>query len=181
MQRYIILAVTAVALCPVLPARASGPVGVYAIVEKVVFEPSESAAERVQVWGAFAYAEIGGTPGSSGVSAARRGYLYFRLPDVVPGFNESVIAAVRREWADLKAVSGTGQAVAFGRWSYFGNFESGPLVLDRDPQAAESLLVRPAWQPPATAGTYRTNAGIVKLTGSSHAAVIKQLRDALQR
>ena len=33
---------------------ASGPVGIYGIVERVVFEPSEQAPERIQVWGAFA-------------------------------------------------------------------------------------------------------------------------------
>jgi hypothetical protein len=28
-----------------------------------------------------------------------------------------------KEWSDLKAVAGTGQAVAFGRWGYIGAFE----------------------------------------------------------
>jgi hypothetical protein len=168
MNRSIILTVTAVALCSALPARGSGPVGVYAIVEKVVFEPNEAAAERVQVWGAFVYVEIGGSGGSLGTSPARPGYVYFKLPDLVPGFNESVIDAVRREWRDLKAVAGTGQPVAFGRWSYFGGFEGFELV-------------RPAVLPPSAPETYRTGTGIVKLTESSHAAVIKQLRDALRR
>ena len=34
---------------------ASGPLGIYGIVEKVVFEPNEAAPERIQVWGAFTY------------------------------------------------------------------------------------------------------------------------------
>ena len=32
---------------------ASDRLGIYAIVEKVVFEPSESAPQRIQIWGAF--------------------------------------------------------------------------------------------------------------------------------
>src|SRR2546427_12470263 len=38
---------------------ASGPVGIYAIIEKVIFEPSEQAPERIQIWGAFAVVEGG--------------------------------------------------------------------------------------------------------------------------
>jgi hypothetical protein len=37
-------------------ARASDPVGVYALVEKVVLEPNEKAPERIQIWGAFSLA-----------------------------------------------------------------------------------------------------------------------------
>jgi len=32
---------------------ASGRIGFYGIVEKVVFEPNETAPERIQIWGAF--------------------------------------------------------------------------------------------------------------------------------
>ena len=32
---------------------ASGQVSIYAIVEKVVLEPNDSAPERIQIWGAF--------------------------------------------------------------------------------------------------------------------------------
>ena len=59
---------------------ASGPVGIYGIVERVVLEPNDNAPERLQVWGAFAYADGRSTSGLS-ASPARRGYLYFRLPD----------------------------------------------------------------------------------------------------
>ncbi len=53
---------------------ASGPVGIYGIVEKVVFEPNERSPERIQVWGAFAYVD-GGANSGLGVSAVKRGYL----------------------------------------------------------------------------------------------------------
>jgi hypothetical protein len=85
------------------PAAASDPVGIYAFVDKVVFEPSDAAPERVQVWGGFALAQGRGDT----YEAARRGYLYFKLR---PGQEE----VSRKEWADLKAVAGTGQIVAFG-------------------------------------------------------------------
>ena len=58
---------------------ASGPLGIYGIVEKVVFEPNEQAPERIQVWGAFAYVEGGVGQSSLTVSKPVRGYLYFRL------------------------------------------------------------------------------------------------------
>lgn len=35
---------------------ASDPAGVYAFVDKVVFEPDQKSPERVQVWGGFALA-----------------------------------------------------------------------------------------------------------------------------
>src|SRR5437899_4725364 len=38
---------------------ASGPVGIYAIIEKVIFEPNEQAPERIQIWGAFAVVDGG--------------------------------------------------------------------------------------------------------------------------
>jgi hypothetical protein len=38
-------------------ARASDPTGIYAFVDRVVFEPSDTAPERIQVWGGFALAK----------------------------------------------------------------------------------------------------------------------------
>jgi hypothetical protein len=84
---------------------ASDPVGIYAFVDKVVFEPSEAAPERIQVWGAFALAKK--APGNLEYSTPERGYVYFKLR---PG-DEDVI---KKEWADLKSVAGTRQVVAFG-------------------------------------------------------------------
>jgi hypothetical protein len=164
---------------------ASGPVGFYALIDKVVFEPSEAAAERLQVWGSFAYLEGAGLrrdpAAGGGISAARRGYLYFRVSEIA-GEQRTV---VRREWADLKAAAGTGQAVGFGRWVYIGGF--GDLRPDAASQsgiyaptggARVDLRVRPASEPVANPIDYLTNAGVVKITESSHAAVLKALREA---
>jgi hypothetical protein len=85
---------------------ASDPVGIYAIVEKVIFEPSEAAPQRVQIWGAFAFADT--TRGGDYYAKPQVGYLYYTLP----AGNEAI---ARNEWADLKSVAGTGQGVAFGR------------------------------------------------------------------
>jgi hypothetical protein len=84
-------------------ALASDPVGIYALVDKVVFEPNETNPERIQVWGAFAIAEGYGYTYKN----AERGYLYFKANSEKP-------TACRNEWSDLKAVAGTGQIVAFG-------------------------------------------------------------------
>jgi hypothetical protein len=84
-------------------ARASDPVGIYAAVERVVLAPSETAPERVQVWGVFALAD---RSHPDNYHEPVYGYLYYNAdekPDLA-----------RREWADLKGVAGTGQAVAFG-------------------------------------------------------------------
>ena len=86
--------------------NASGPIGVYALVDKVAFEPSSDKPERIRISGVFIAAEE--TPDNSTVySAPQRGYLYFRLPK-----GEEQLA--RREWADLKSVAGTRQVVGFG-------------------------------------------------------------------
>ena len=84
---------------------ASDPVGVYAIVQRVVFEPNDKAPERIQIWGVFALADTS-RPGDN-YTKPQRGYLYFSLPKG----RESVAL---KEWADFKAVAGTGQGVAFG-------------------------------------------------------------------
>jgi hypothetical protein len=78
--------------------------GVYARVDKVVFEPNETAPERIQIWGAFA---LPTKNNRNDYDAAQRGYLYYSL---TPGKEE----VCRKEWADLKAVAGSGEIVAFG-------------------------------------------------------------------
>jgi hypothetical protein len=85
-------------------ARASDPNGIYAFVDRVVFEPSDAAPERIQAWGGFALANA---KNRDDYYNAERGYLYFKLR---PGEEE----ICRKEWTDLKSVAGTGQIVAFG-------------------------------------------------------------------
>jgi hypothetical protein len=85
-------------------ARASDPVGVYAILDKVEAEPKLGPAERVRVTGTFALAKAGSR---DDYLAPARGVIYFSL---VKGKEDQC----RKEWADLGRVAGTGQCVAFG-------------------------------------------------------------------
>lgn len=183
-------------------ASASGPVGIYGIVERVVFEPASESPERVQVWGVFAYVNgcgpyqgwttsapvecsIGARADATvGISSVRRGYLYFKVPDVAAGvFTPVDVDLVRREWRDLAAVAGTGQAVAFGRWGFVGNFTT-LNAYERAPQggAATDLRVRPGTETPVSPSTYQTNAGVVRLSPQGgHARIVELLRAALPR
>src|SRR5688572_30629332 len=70
---------------------ASDPIGVYAIVDKVVFEPGADNAERVQVWGVFSFA-VKGT--SDAYEEPKAGYLYYQIK----AGDES---KSRKEWSDL--------------------------------------------------------------------------------
>jgi hypothetical protein len=187
---------TLAAMCVVLMIsihllHASGPVGIYGMVEKVVFEPSEQAPERIQVWGAFAYADGLGDTGMA-TSLVRRGYLYFKLPEIIPGpIGQAHVDLIRTEWADLKAVASAGQAIAFGNWDYIGGFGGldpaatqtlPPYILQRVPRGGEltDMRVRPAAETPAAPAVYQTNAGIVRLSADgNHAYIVKELRAAL--
>jgi hypothetical protein len=186
-----ILAVTGL-LVAAAHLTASGPLGIYGIVERVVLEPNEKAPERIQVWGAFAY--VDGIAGEGlTVSAAKRGYMYFRLPTSADGFTNHVQEEViKKEWADLKSVAGTGQAIGFGQWGYIGGFgdlrpdvrsNMPPYILEHAPGNPQTdLRVRPASEAPVLPALYQTNTGIVKLPeAGSHAAIVKQLKDALTR
>jgi hypothetical protein len=141
------LTALAVVILAALPARASDPIAVYALVDKVVLEPSENAPERIQVWGVFAVARDNNP---NDYNAARRGYLYLALK---PGKEE----LCRKEWADLKRVAGTGDAVGFGvRW---------------DPKPR----IRAAADKPEGPDPYSVNIGMVKL-GNRNSGVTADLK-----
>jgi len=146
---------------------ASGPIGVYALIDKVVLEPNDTAPERAQIWGAFVVADTQrGTP----VFPAKRGYLYFQLPgEGVWRDGVSRSEVTRHEWNDLKAVAGSRQAVGFGS-SWVGTGSGAPN---------EPYRVRPASEPPAAPNPYILNAGVVKLSANgSYEDVLTQLRAA---
>jgi hypothetical protein len=109
-------------------ARASDPNGIYAFVDRVVFEPSDASPERIQVWGGFALANASNR---DTYNDAARGYLYFKLR---PG-DEDIC---KKEWADLKAVAGTGQIVSFGTRS-----EKPPATLRKADAKVENPDVYP--------------------------------------
>ena len=93
---------------------ASGPIVVYALVDRVVFEPNESAPTQIQIWGTFALAA---SRFSSTYSDPQKGYLYYKIDSTNP-------QATRTVWADLKKVAGTAEVVGFGG-SYFSNEDAG--------------------------------------------------------
>src|SRR3954464_10856745 len=84
-------------------ARASDPVGIYALIDRVVIEPSDSQPQRVQIWGAFSLAVKNH---GDQYSPPVRGYLYYSL-------DGQKDAAARAEWADMKTVAASGQIIAF--------------------------------------------------------------------
>ena len=124
-------------------AMASDPVGVYALIDKVVLEPNDSAPERIQIWGTFivSTAEYGSAYGQP-----VRGYLYFSLPS-----GKEQLA--KTEWADLKKVAGTGQAIGFG---------------NRYQQLKTHARVRKGSDKPESPDTYPTGVGLTKLDDSNY-------------
>jgi hypothetical protein len=143
----------AVLLLTAVELRASDPVGIYALVEKVVLEPNDSSPQKIQVWGAFAFAD---DQNGDGYVVPQRGYLYFTL---LQGKEE----ICKKEWADLKAVAGTSQGVGFGR------------------RYQPKGRVRKANEKPESPDTYPIGFGMQKM-GSMHNQpdVIAQLKRALQ-
>src|SRR5262245_12556283 len=102
-MRRIVFGALAVLLFAAAEARASDPVGIYALIDKVVQEPKDGTPERIQVWGVFV---LGRNRGNEH-TAATRGFMYF---SAAPGKED----VCRREWADLARIAGKGQVVAFG-------------------------------------------------------------------
>jgi len=106
-------AAAAVALATGIVAHASGPIAVYAKIDRVVMEPNEQAPERVQVFGVFS---LGSATNTNSFSAPARGYLYYSLPTtgVAPSTPELNRRTALNEWKDLKAVAGDNEIYAFG-------------------------------------------------------------------
>ena len=191
----ITIRVSILALILILAASAlmaSGTVGIYGIVSKVVLEPNDTNPERIQIWGAFTLVDGGNGSGGKTLTP-QRGYLYFALPVGTAAANQR--EAALKEWADFKTIAGTNQAVAFGRFGYIGAF-------------ADELISRPAGMPPyvlmggdpvnfsmsrsenpirsesvkpASPNSYPLNMGLTKLSSTGNlAAVVNQLQQALK-
>jgi hypothetical protein len=107
---------------PLVHAKVSGdPFGAYCIVQKVVTGQDEGQRSTIQVWGTCSVRTYGAidthgnyvdssTPGAwpvSGIAPPHRGYLYYFTTKA----KEDV---AQKEWADLKALAGTGEVVAIG-------------------------------------------------------------------
>jgi hypothetical protein len=83
-----------------------GTIGIYAIVDKVAFEPDEASPERIRIWGTF----VVPVPMSSGeYKSPQQGYIYFRM---MPGTEQ----AAKQDWRSLKSLAGTGQCIGFGQY-----------------------------------------------------------------
>jgi hypothetical protein len=82
----------------------SDPVGVYAVIDKVVLEPKEGKPERIQIWGSFCLAKA--RQGDEYERPAR-GYLYYSI-------DPQKLEDCRAEWSDLGSVAAKGQGIAFG-------------------------------------------------------------------
>jgi hypothetical protein len=130
-------------------ARASGYVGVYALIDKVEMEPNADQPERIRIYGVFSVAKD-----RSKFQAPQRGYLYFTLS----GQKEVVL----REWADLKAAAGTHTVVAFGGSTFPGSFSSIPRVRKPD-------------EKPDAPDPYVLGAGLSKIRADTDYAPVKAL------
>jgi hypothetical protein len=81
----------------------NGGVGIYAIVDKVAFEPDRASPERVRIDGTFV---VPIRMSSGDYAPPKRGFLYFKT---VHGREN----AARRDWAALTSVAGTGEVIGF--------------------------------------------------------------------
>jgi hypothetical protein len=147
---------TAVCLAIVLGLRianASDRTGLYALVDKVVFEPNAKSPERIQIWGVFAM------PVPNDVNfyqPARRGYLYFSLP-------RSSADLARKEWMDLNQIAGKRQVVGLG-----GRFSL-------------KARVRTATEKPGSPDDYDVASGIFQIRSDTDYTPIKSLLDYRDR
>jgi hypothetical protein len=130
-------------LASAVVVRASGPIDVYAMVEKVVMEPNESTPERIQIWGAFSLRT--GDLNRIQYAPAQAGYLYYKIDPSIckqPANNKDCIADVdkrtRAMWSDIKKTAGKGEAISFG--GNFGTGASGKLRNKSDKPASPDIF-----------------------------------------
>jgi hypothetical protein len=75
--RVVILSAAVILFLVQISFAKNGNVGIYGIVDKVVFEPDGSTPERIQIWGLF----VVPVPISSGLhKVPQQGVLYFSVP-----------------------------------------------------------------------------------------------------
>jgi hypothetical protein len=96
------------------PSPASDPVGVYALIDRVVVTPDANNPSAIQIFGTFALANGSG----SVYHPAQKGYLYYTV-------NSRNERATQAEWSDLQKIAGTKDAVGFGgRYTPLGTVRS---------------------------------------------------------
>jgi len=156
MTRCKAAALLALAGLAMAPTRTSDPTGVYALIDRVVFEPDSVQPTRVQLWGVFAIA-AGVTVREGRVvaidfnayNAARRGYMYFVM-------DTAKSRATRAAWNDLNAMAGSGRPIAFGhRWGE-------PALARPEPNGR----IRRASEAPTRPDTFPLGIGVVRNLGT---------------
>ena len=134
LTRFFVLAAIAL-LFSGATVSASDPVGLYALIDKVKFEPSDDKPERIVISGAFSVAE--GERGEK-YKSPEKGYIYFSLP-------EKKQDVALKEWSDLKSVAGKNEVVGFStRWG-------------------EPAKVRKEGEAPKNPDVFRTGIGVVRM------------------
>jgi hypothetical protein len=149
MNRVMRLAGVAAIFLSAAAARASDPIGGFAVIDKVILEPNDDAPTRAQIWGTFCLATaVGGNTYSPPV----RGYLYYKAENGQEN-------ACRKEWADMKKVAGTFQIVGFG--SSFKREGMG--------------FVRESGEKPKTPDVYPVGFGLTKIRPNTDYKPIREL------
>ena len=142
-----------------ISVRASGdPFDAYCIIQKVVVGQDEGERSAVQIWGTCSVITPGVMtadgqyfPGS--IEPPHRGYLYYFATKV----NEVV---AQKEWADLKAIAGTGEVVGIGKQGTSGR-------------------VRWPDEKPQSPNEYTTQMGLWKVTTNpAYAKLVADLKKA---
>ncbi len=131
---------------------ASDPIGIYAVIEKVVLEPAQGQPQRVQIWGAFSLAD---TRNNDDYGTPHKGYLYYSCPP-------PQISTCQNEWADLNSVAGKGIGVGFGG------------------RHMPTGRVRSATDKPDSPDSYPIRMGVVRMgTSGGRADMVERLKAAL--
>lgn len=152
-MRTLILFLAVIGLCP-----ASDYVGVYARIDKVVFEPNATEPTAVQIWGVFSLAD---PSERNSYSPPVRGYLYVKLAESKD--------ATRREWSDMKQVAGTGEIVSFGsRVNFNASGES---------RRELKVSVRKTGEEPANPDPYHLAVGVSRHRHRTEYPPVKRLLD----
>lgn len=149
----LLLTVSCLTILLGLTVLASDRTGCYALVDKVVLEPSEKNPERIQIWGTFALPQ----PNDVNLyQPPQQGYLYFALP-------RSGADLTRKEWSDLNRIAGKRQVVGLG-----GRFSM-------------KARVRPSSEKPASPDAYDVAAGIFQMRSDTDYTPIKSLLEFSKR
>lgn len=135
---WLAVAATVILGAPVM--RASDPVGVYGLIDRVAVTTAAGGQKTAQIWGTFSIAV---TPPSrtykpeEAYGKVQKGYLLFTC-----GSEKALCEA---EWNDLKSLAGKGEVAGFGtRWG-------------------TAPRVRMAADAPDAPDTYQLNVGVVRI------------------